>query len=187
VLINLLVHPIRLYDFCQKIPMSQSTIGMSQSSQVTGALDTESTVSDGPHIPNGLTVNGKSKRCYVYSTEHRTIFKDWWQKTYWFHENNAKEPSAKKNIHWGSETKRSDIWDHYLEGAVVGDGSPVAICIRCDAVLTHGSSNNNGNSALIKHLDSNGRIRVATNRGLAQLTLYESIKKSLVDYCLDLP
>lgn len=85
-------------------------------------------------------------------------FLHWWTQTSW-HDTNPDH-----GFEWFSRRRSHEIWSHMQSVARSTTGEPFARCIHCHELFRHPRVNNNGNSAIKRHIEK-GYCRKGKTKG----------------------
>lgn len=120
---------------------------------------------------------GVDNTCYRFETNCQDEFIAWHSTTEWFQKQDELAPKKRKIIRWGK--KRNALgWQHFDEGALLSDGSPKAVCMRCHKVIKHPTIN--GTTGMDAHLATKDCQNTARSRGLHQLSIMEGFRAGVL-------
>jgi hypothetical protein len=105
-------------------------------------------------------------------------FFSWWEKIKWFRRNANKTFKNRKRIHWESK-KKTNLWTHYVEKAIIYNETSKMICTRCTIILSHLAIDSD-NTIITHHLSSSKCKKTFIVKELKQLSLKFSKRVTMI-------
>ena len=118
----------------------------------TPGFESPSQIPPKPKGPNGLDIvlsQGKRFIYYPHGSDAVPNFLDWWNGTPYA----AKAREKGRAMNWGSDSRKSVVWDHVNDLAEYPNGNPKVQCMHCKQFFAHPSNGNIGTHGLKTHLE----------------------------------
>ena len=96
----------------------------------TPGFESPSRIPPKPKGPNGLDIvlsQGKRFIYYPHGSDAVPNFLDWWNGTPYA----AKAREKGRAMNWGSDSRKSVVWDHVNDLAEYPNGNPKVQCMHC--------------------------------------------------------
>ena len=134
---------------------------------------------DEQFLPGSAEEFEKRGKCFIFKGRYENAFMNWFQRQRFACSQGLKK-DLDKAIKWGGPGRQAAAWHFFEEGADRQDGSPRAVCIRCDACVAHPGLH--GTKAMNSHLDTATCNRIGAARGISkeavQARLQEKVMQS---------
>jgi hypothetical protein len=120
-----------------------------------------------------VMISSKNKRVFIHDLRDltlQTIFDAWWA---------SMNVGSKRPIAWNN-SRRTPLWQFYLQCGIEETGSPGNICIMCHQVLRHPSEH--GTSSTCKHLLA--KVNIAKFKELTVSEVIELTSSSVAETAL---